>query len=84
MKVTDSFRDRTTEINFSEYQAILGKLTLFTIKLFVIETTTCAFGRNTQSYFENQLKILKSEYKESISIERDFYRTLQVEQMQHS
>ena len=30
-------------------------------------------GENTPSYFENQLKILKSEYRENISNE-DFYR----------
>ena len=48
---------------------ILGKLIYYN-KVFRIETICpVSTGKIHQSYFENQLKITKSEYKESISNE---------------
>jgi len=76
MKVLQTgFKDERQEINFFKNikPQILGKLIYYN-KVFRIETTCpVSTGRIHQSYFENQLKILKSEYKESISNE-DFYR----------
>ena len=76
MKVLQTgFKDEQQEINFFKNikPQILGKLIYYN-KVFRIETTCpVSTGRIHQSYFENQLKILKSEYKESISNE-DFYR----------
>ena len=76
MKVLQTgFKDEQQEINFFKNikPQILGKL-IYNNKVFRIETTCpVSTGRIHQSYFENQLKILKSEYKESISNE-DFYR----------
>ena len=76
MKVLQTgFKDEQQEINFFKNikPQILGKLIYYN-KVFRIETTCpVSAGRIHQSYFENQLKILKSEYKESISNE-DFYR----------
>ena len=76
MKVLQTgFKDERQEINFFKNikPQILGKL-IYNNKVFRIETTCpVSAGRIHQSYFENQLKILKSEYKESISNE-DFYR----------
>ena len=76
MKVLQTgFKDERQEINFFKNikPQILGKLIYYN-KVFRIETTCpVSAGRIHQSYFENQLKILKSEYKESISNE-DFYR----------
>ena len=69
------FKNEQQEINFFKNikPQILGKL-IYNNKVFRIETTCpVSTGRIHQSYFENQLKILKSEYKESISNE-DFYR----------
>ena len=52
---------------------ILGKLIYYN-KVFRIETTCpVSNGKIHQSYYENFLKTLKSEYKESICSE-DFYR----------
>ena len=68
-------KNEQQEINFFKNikPQILGKLIYYN-KVFRIETTCpVSAGRIHQSYFENQLKILKSEYKESISNE-DFYR----------
>ena len=76
MKVLQTgFKDEQQEINFFKNikPQILGKLIYYN-KVFRVETTCpVSTGRIHQSYFENQLKILKSEYKESISNE-DFYR----------
>lgn len=73
--VRDYFTNEQQEIDFFKNikPQVLGKLIYYN-KVFRIETS-CPVnnGRIHQSYFENQLKILKSEYKESISIE-DFYR----------
>ncbi len=71
----DGFANEQQEIDFFKNikPQVLGKLIYYN-KVFRIETTCpVSNGRIHQSYFENQLKILKSEYKESISIE-DFYR----------
>ena len=73
--IRDSFTNEHHEIDFFKNikPQVLGKLIYYN-KVFRIETTCpVSNGRIHQSYFENQLKILKSEYKESISIE-DFYR----------
>ncbi|CAA7193985.1 RteC domain-containing protein [Chryseobacterium potabilaquae] len=76
MKVLQTgFKNEQQEIIFFKNikPQILGKLIYYN-KVFRIETTCpVSTGRIHQSYFENQLKILKSEYKESISNE-DFYR----------
>lgn len=78
MKVLQTgFKDERQEINFFKKikPQILGKLIYYN-KVFRIETTCpVSAGRIHQSYFENQLKILKSEYKESISNE-DFTGTI--------
>lgn len=69
------FKDEQKEIDFFKNikPQILGKL-IYHNKVFRIETTCpVSNGRIHQNYFESQLKILKSEYKESISNE-DFYR----------
>lgn len=73
--IRDNFTNEQQEIDFFKNikPQVLGKLIYYN-KVFRIETS-CPVnnGRIHQNYFENQLKILKSEYKESISIE-DFYR----------
>lgn len=71
----DNFRNEQQEIDFFKNikPQVLGKLIYYN-KIFHIETTCpVSNGRLHQNYFENQLKVLKSEYKESISNE-DFYR----------
>lgn len=71
----DGFDNEQQEIDFFKNikPQVLGKLIYYN-KIFRIETTCpVSNGRIHHSYFENQLKILKSEYKESISNE-DFYR----------
>lgn len=76
MKVLQTgFKNEQQEINFFKNikPQILGKLIYYN-KVFRIETICpVSSGRIHQSYFENQLKVIKSEYKESISNE-DFYR----------
>lgn len=83
MKVLQTgFKDEQQEINFFKNikPQILGKLIYYN-KVFRIETTCpVSTGRIHQSYFENQLKILKSEYKESISNEDFTGTTVQAEQ----
>lgn len=73
--VQSGFKDEKQEIDFFKNikPQILGKLIYYN-KVFRIETT-CPFstGKIHQSYYENQLKALKSEYKESICV-TDFYR----------
>ncbi|TKC09694.1 RteC domain-containing protein [Pedobacter frigoris] len=69
------FTDGQQEIYFFKNikPQILGKLIYYN-KVFRIETTCpVSKGKIHQSYFENLLKTLKSEYKESICNE-DFYR----------
>lgn len=71
----DGFIDKRQEIDFFKNikPQILGKLTYYN-KVFRIETTCpVSNGEIHQSYFENLLKTLKWEYKESICNE-DFYR----------
>lgn len=71
----DSFADEQQEIDFFKNikPQILGKLIYYN-KIFRIETTCpVSNGKIHQSYYENLLKSLKSEYKESICNE-DFYR----------
>ncbi|MGJ1415173.1 RteC domain-containing protein [Sphingobacterium multivorum] len=71
----DSFADEQQEIDFFKNikPQILGKLIYYN-KIFRIETTCpVSKGKIHQSYYENLLKSLKSEYKESICNE-DFYR----------
>ncbi|MCW2259744.1 MULTISPECIES: RteC domain-containing protein [Sphingobacterium] len=71
----DSFADEQQEIDFFKNikPQILGKLIYYN-KVFRIETTCpVSNGKIHQSYYENLLKNLKSEYKESICNE-DFYR----------
>ena len=71
----DSFADEQQEIDFFKNikPQILGKLIYYN-KIFRIETTCpVSNGKIHQSYYENLLKNLKSEYKESICNE-DFYR----------
>jgi len=71
----DGFVDEHREIDFFKNikPQILGKLIYYN-KVFRIETTCpVSNGKIHQSYYENQLKILKLEYKESICNE-DFYR----------
>ncbi|MFV0470605.1 MAG: RteC domain-containing protein [Paludibacteraceae bacterium] len=71
----DGFIDERQEIDFFKNikPQILGKLIYYN-KVFRIETTCpVSTGEIHQSYFENLLKTLKSEYKESICNE-DFYR----------
>ena len=73
--IRDNFANEQQEIDFFKNikPQVLGKLIYYN-KVFHIETTCpVSNGRIYQSYFENQLKILKSEFKESISI-KDFYR----------
>ena len=76
MKVLQvGFKDEQNEIDFFKNikPQVLGKLIYYN-KVFRIETTCpVSNGRIHQSYYENQFKILKSEYKESICNE-DFYR----------
>ena len=70
-----NFINEQQEIDFFKNikPQVLGKLIYYN-KVFRIETTCpVSNGRLHQNYFENQLKVLKSEYKESISNE-DFYR----------
>ncbi|WP_313091718.1 RteC domain-containing protein [Chryseobacterium flavum] len=69
------FKNEQQEIEFFKNikPQILGKLIYYN-KVFRIETTCpVSNGRMHLSYYENQLKALKSEYKESICNE-DFYR----------
>lgn len=69
------FKNENQEIDFFKNikPQILGKLIYYN-KVFRIETTCpVSIGKIHQSYFENLLKTLKSEYKESICNE-DFYR----------
>lgn len=71
----DRFTNEQQEIDFFRNikPQILGKL-IFYNKVFRIETTCpVSNGKIHQSYYENLLKTLKSEYKESICNE-DFYR----------
>ena len=71
----DGFIDERQEIDFFKNikPQILGKLIYYN-KIFRIETTCpVSNGEIHQSYFENLLKTLKLEYKESICNE-DFYR----------
>ncbi|MGO1595813.1 MAG: RteC domain-containing protein [Sphingobacterium sp.] len=71
----DSFAGEQQEIDFFKNikPQILGKLIYYN-KVFRIETTCpVSNGEIHQSYYENLLKTLKSEYKESICNE-DFYR----------
>lgn len=71
----DSFTNEQQEIEFFKNikPQILGKLIYYN-KVFRIETTCpVSNGKIHQSYYENLLKNLKSEYKESICNE-DFYR----------
>ncbi len=69
------FKDEQQEIDFFKNikPQILGKLIYYN-KVFRIETTCpVSNGKIHQNYYENLLKNLKSEYKESICNE-DFYR----------
>jgi len=69
------FTNEQQEIDFFKNikPQILGKLIYYN-KVFRIETTCpVSNGKLHQSYYENQLKTLKSQYKESICNE-DFYR----------
>ena len=71
----DGFKDDLQEIDFFKNikPQILGKLIYYN-KVFRIETICpVSNGKIYQNYYENQLKALKSEYKESIFNE-DFYR----------
>ncbi|ODS88276.1 MAG: tetracycline regulation of excision, RteC [Chryseobacterium sp. SCN 40-13] len=71
----DGFINEQQEIDFFKNikSQILGKLIYYN-KVFRIETTCpVSNGKIHQSYYENLLKTLKSEYKESICNE-DFYR----------
>ena len=71
----DSFENEQQEIDFFKNikPQILGKLIYYN-KVFRIETTCpVSNGKIHQSYYENLLKNLKSEYKESIC-NQDFYR----------
>lgn len=71
----DGFANEQQEIDFFKNikPNILGKLIYYN-KVFRIETTCpVSNGKIHQSYYENLLKALKSEYKESICNE-DFYR----------
>ena len=71
----DSFTNEQQEIEFFKNikPQILGKLIYYN-KVFRIETTCpVSNGKIHQNYYENLLKNLKSEYKESICNE-DFYR----------
>ena len=73
--IQDGFTDEQQEIDFFKNikPNILGKLIYYN-KIFRIETTCpVSNGKIHQSYYENLLKTLKSEYKESICNE-DFYR----------
>ena len=71
----NSFANEQQEIDFFRNikPQVLGKLIYYN-KVFRIETTCpVSNGKIHQSYYENLLKNLKSEYKESICNE-DFYR----------
>lgn len=71
----DGFENEQQEIDFFKNikPNILGKLIYYN-KVFRIETTCpVSNGKIHQSYYENLLKTLKSEYKKSICNE-DFYR----------
>ena len=73
--IQDGFTNEQQEIDFFKNikPQILGKLIYYN-KVFRIETTCpVSNGKIHQSYYENQLKALKSEYKERICNE-DFYR----------
>ena len=73
--IQEGFDNEQEEIEFFKdiKPQILGKL-IFYNKIFRIETTCpVSTGKIYYHYFENQLKILKSEYQESICNE-DFYR----------
>ncbi|MGO3807839.1 MAG: RteC domain-containing protein, partial [Sphingobacterium sp.] len=73
--VQTGFTDEQQEIEFFKNikPQVLGKLIYYN-KVFRIETTCpVSNGEIHQSYYENLLKSLKSEYKESICNE-DFYR----------
>lgn len=73
--IKDGFTNEQQEIDFFKNikPQILGKLIYYN-KIFRIETTCpVSNGKIHQSYYENLLKNLKSEYKESICNE-DFYR----------
>ncbi|VTP91601.1 RteC domain-containing protein [Sphingobacterium daejeonense] len=73
--VQSGFKDDRQEIDFFKNikPQILGKLIYYN-KVFRIETTCpVSTGRIHQSYYENHLKVLKSEYRESLCNE-DFYR----------
>lgn len=73
--IQDGFIEERQEIDFFKNikPEILGKLIYYN-KVFRIETTCpVSNGEIHQSYFENLLKTLKLEYKESICNE-DFYR----------
>ncbi|GAB3422078.1 RteC domain-containing protein [Niabella aquatica] len=69
------FKNEQQEIDFFRNikPQVLGKLIYYN-KVFRIETTCpVSNGKMYYSYFENELKLLKSEYKESIC-NTDFYR----------
>lgn len=72
----NGFTSENEEIDFFKNvkPQILGKLIYYN-KVFRIETSCpmMSKGKIYHSYFESQLKILKSEYKDSIC-NRDFYR----------
>ncbi|CAI9686966.1 hypothetical protein EAVNVH72_03549 [Elizabethkingia anophelis] len=73
--IRDNFANEQQEIDFFKNikPQVLGKLIYYN-KVFRIETTCpVSNGKIHQSYYENLLKNLKSEYKESICNE-DFYR----------
>lgn len=73
--IQDGFTNEQQEIDFFKNikPQILGKLIYYN-KVFRIETTCpVSNGKIHQSYYENQLKALKLEYKERICNE-DFYR----------
>lgn len=73
--IQNGFTNEQQEIDFFKNikPQILGKLIYYN-KVFRIETTCpVSNGKIHQSYYENQLKTLKSEYKENICNE-DFYR----------
>ncbi|AQX84251.1 MULTISPECIES: RteC domain-containing protein [Weeksellaceae] len=73
--IKDNFANEQQEIEFFKNikPQVLGKLIYYN-KVFRIETSCpVSNGEIHQSYYENLLKALKSEYKESICNE-DFYR----------
>ncbi|CAI9677727.1 RteC domain-containing protein [Elizabethkingia anophelis] len=84
-KVIESgFKDEKQEINFFKNikPQVLGKLIYYN-KVFRIETSCpVSNGKIHQSYYENELKSLKLEYKESICNE-NFYRYYRAGRLDH-